>query len=135
MAQITGRGATFGMGTTTTWLPKYTSLGGPSPSMEDLKTSHLGTAVSADGNYWETYKPGSFVEGGEVTHEAFWEPENGHPPIGVVQVMTLTLPDTGAATEVFSGYVKAFNILEIVNDALLRISITIKVAGVITYAA
>lgn len=131
MAQITGKGTTIGFGTTTTWSPKYISIGGVSPSREDLKTTHLATA-----NNYETYKPGDFVEGGDVSLECFWEPENGFPPItAAAETITITYPDTGAATTAFSGYVKAFSILEAVNDALLRMSLTLKVAGPITYTA
>lgn len=135
MAQITGRGALIGFGTTTTWSPKYTSIGGASPSREDLKTSHLATAATS-GVYWDTFKPGDMVDGGEITCEAFWEPENGFAPIGVApETITITYPDTGAATVAFSGYVKAFTIGDAVLDSLLTVSITIKVAGAMTYTA
>lgn len=131
MAQITGKGTTIGFGTTTTWAPKYISIGGVSPSREDLKTTHLATA-----NNYDTFKPGDFVDGGEQTLECFWEPENGFPPItAAAETITLTYPDTGAATVAFSGYVKAFTVQEAVNETLLRMSITIKVAGPITYTA
>jgi len=131
MAQITGKGTTIGFGTTTTWSPKYISIGGLSPSREDLKTTHLATA-----NNYETYKPGDFVEGGDVSLECFWEPENGLPPItAAAETITMTYADTGAATIVFSGYVKAFSIMEAVNDALLRMSLTLKVAAAPTYTA
>ena len=106
MAQITGKGTTFGFGTTTTWTPKYISIGGLSPSRQDLKTSHLATA---DG--YDTFKPGDLVDGGEITLEGFWEPENGLPPItAAAETMTATYPDSGAATIAFSGYVKSFTI-------------------------
>ncbi len=131
MAQITGKATTFAFGTTTTWTPKYVSIGGLSPSREDLETTHLATS----GNY-KTFKPGDFVDGGEITTECFWEPENGLPPItAAAETITTTYADAGAATIVFSGYVKAFSILEAVNDALLRMSLTIKVAAAPVYTA
>lgn len=131
MAQITGKGTTLGFGTTTTWTPKYISIGGASPSREDLKTTHLATA-----NNYDTFVPGAFVDGGEITAEGFWEPENGFPPITAVpETITITYADTGAATVAFSGYVKTFTIGDAAIDQLLQITTVIKVAGPITYTA
>lgn len=131
MAQISGKGTTIGFGTTTTWSPKYVSIGGVSPSRGDLETTHLATA-----NNYKTFKPEDFVDGGEITLDCFWEPENGFPPItAAAETITITYPDTGAATVAFSGYVKSFEVQEAVNDQLLRMTLTIKIAGPITYTA
>lgn len=40
---IHGHGATLGCGTTTTWTPDYTSIGGWGVNRESVDTSHLGT--------------------------------------------------------------------------------------------
>jgi hypothetical protein len=135
MAQITGKGTLIGFGTTTGWSPKYRSIGGLNATRPDLKTTHLATAAT-NSVYWDTFKPGDMVDGGEITCELFWEPENGLPPVGLApETITITYPDTGAATIAFSGYVNGFNIGEAAVDELLMMTLTIKIAGAVTYTA
>lgn len=130
MAQKTGLGVTVGFGTTTTYAPKISSVSGPGYSREALETSHLGTA----GGY-KTFTPDDLIDGGELTLDVFWDALDTRPPISAAaETITLTHNDTGAATEAFSGFVTGFD-KAISLGALMTATITIKIAGAVTFTA
>jgi hypothetical protein len=129
MAVKSGHGTTLGFGTTTAWTPLYISVSGPNPTRAMLPSTHLGTTGG-----FHTHEVGDLVEGGELTAEFFYEPEDGYPPISAAkETITLTNPDSGAATEAFSGAVSGFEGAERVTDQLMRATLTIKVCGAITH--
>jgi len=130
MAQKTGFGSLVGFGTTTTYLPKKMSINGPGLSRDALKTSHLATT----GGY-HTYVPDDLVEGGEVSMEVFWDPLDTYPPISAAaETITITNNDSGLATEAFSGFVVNFEPTRQLG-ALMMATLTLKVAGAITFTA
>lgn len=148
MAVQTGNGATVTFGTTAVWsstglgsgaagVKNYTSIGGLSPSRDDLETTDLQVVPSGDdASAYKTFVPGDTVDAGEITIQAFWEPDGGLPPIlEAAETITVTYDDAGDATIAFSGYVKSFSISEAVNDQLLMVDITLKVAGAPTFTA
>lgn len=124
-----------GMGAAAAGLVNYTSIGGLSPSRDDLETTDLLTAPAGDDvTAYKTFVPGDTADGGEVTLQAFWEQAGGLPPVlETVETVTITYPDAGAATLAFSAYVKSFNISEAVNDQLFVVDIVLKVAGTPTF--
>lgn len=131
MPAKTGLGCTLGFGTVTTWTPQYISVGGPNPSRDALETSHLGTTGG-----FKTFTPGDLVDGGEVTAEFFWDPTTTYPPFSAVaETITITNNDTGAATEAFSGFITGFEGATRTIGELMRATLTIKVAGAITFTA
>lgn len=128
MAVITGHGTTISWGTTTGWTPTCISITGPGATREVLDTTHLGTTGA------RSKKPGDLPDWQPVTVDYFYEPEDGYPPIAAVaETITLTNPDAGAATEVFSGFVSGFEGAEHVTDQLMRCTLTIQPAGAVTH--
>jgi hypothetical protein len=130
MAQKTGFGCTLTFGTTTSYAPKKRSINGPGLSREALNSSHLATT----GGY-ETYIPNDLVEGGEVSMEVFWDALDTYPPISAAaETITITNNDSGAATEAFSGFITGFEKSSELG-ALQMATVTIKVAGAVTFTA
>lgn len=127
----TGLGTTLGFGTTVAWSPDYLSVAGPNVSRGALQTSHLGTS----GGY-HTFDPNDLADGGEYTAEFFWDEADGFPPvIAAKETITVTNNDTGAATEAFSGFVTGFDGPTRTIGSLKMATLTIKVAGAITFTA
>lgn len=148
MAEQTGNGATLTFGTTAVWsstglgtaaagIKNYTSIGGISPSRDDLEVTDLQDVPAGDdASVYKRFVPGDTVDGGEITVQGFWEPAGGLPPVlEAPETFTTTYADSGAATIAFTGYVKSFSISEAVNDQLLMIDMVIKVAGTPTFTA
>lgn len=130
MAQKTGFGSTIGFGTTTAYAPKKVSINGPGMSRDSLETSHLATSGG-----FKTFVPDDLVDGGDVQVEIFWDPLDTYPPISIApETITITNNDTGAATEAFSGFVTNFEPQRGLG-ALMMATLTLKVAGAITFTA
>jgi hypothetical protein len=131
MAIKTGLGCTLGFGTTTTYTPDFTSITGPSTSLGSLVTSHLGTT----GGY-HTKVAEDLRDGGTVDCDIWWDPLDGYPPLaGVLETITITNNDTGAATEAFSGFIGDFSGASRQVGSLMTASITINVCGAVTFTA
>jgi hypothetical protein len=129
MAQKTGLGTTLVFGTTSAYTPKKISISGPSISREAHDKSHLGSTG------YKEYQPDDLIEGGEVQAECFWDPLDGYPPVGsAAETITITHNDSGSATEAFTGFVAGFD-KAIGIGALMTATLTIKVAGTITFTA
>jgi len=125
---LTGHGTTLTFGTTTGWTPDYISIAGPGATREVLQTTHLGTTGA------HTKAPGDLPNWQAVTCEYFYDPADGYPPIAAAaETITLTNPDAGDATEVFSGFVSGFEGATRVTDELMKCNLTIEPAGAVTH--
>lgn len=123
----TGTTITFG---TSSWTANVTNLSHDGNEREAFDTTHLGTAaVGANELNNKTYLLSEVVDGGEITLDAHFNPDDP-PPIGDA-AETITITFNGGSTYVFSGGVIS-NSSAVPNDGLMTQSLTIKVCGAIT---
>lgn len=129
---VTGRGAALAFGTTgAAFLPKFVSIGGFDLTRPSIDTSYLGTTGV------RTKIGGDLYELSSVTSPFFIEPDEMVTGFSVIdtllfdagnaaasETITLTLPDTGAATFAGSGHVTGFALQEIAIDQLIMGEIT-----------
>lgn len=138
MAIQSGHGATLAFGTTTTFSPGYTSLGGFEATRETLDTSGLATTGV------RTKIGGDLYDLGEQTHSYLVDPATlatteansiddilfvgGTGSAAPLGAETITLTLSGGASFAGSGYVTGFAIEEIATDQLIAASITTQYA-------
>lgn len=135
MAIISGHGATLGFGTTTTFSPAYTSIGGFEASRESLDTSHLGTGGA------RTKIGGDLFDVGPFSSSFFFDPQltattEGNSvddllfdsgEVSASETVTITYPGAGTGkTCAGSAHVTGFAIEELATDTLLMANITIQ---------
>lgn len=137
MAVISGHGTACTHGTVTTFTPKKLSIAGIGGSREVIEIGHLGTAPAGDdASVWMPKILGDFFVGRPLAIEAFFEPENGIPPVlEDLETITLTYADTGAATYAFSGGVTDLDVGEAVSNAAMRMNYSIDICGTPTFTA
>jgi hypothetical protein len=137
MAAISGHGTALTHGTNTTFTPKQISVAGIGGSRPSIETGYLGIAPSGnDASVWMPKILGDFVTGRPIAVEAFFEPENGIPPIlEDLETITITYPDSGAATYAFSGGITDIDIGEAVSNAAMRMNYQIDICGTPTFTA
>lgn len=125
----TGTGATMTFASTSYSVP-ITQIVHQGESVDDIRTSHLGTTGG------HTYIPSDLVEGGEYV--CSYQVDPNEPPIDgapSTETITYTAPipsgSTVAATEAFTGYIKSHEKTVPTGD-LMTGTFTVKVAGTIT---
>lgn len=129
---LSGHGATLGFGTTTTFAPAYTSLGGWGLSRESLDTSGLATtgARSKVGGDLYDVEPFTATYFFDPTTLATGEANSiddilfDSGSVSASETVTITYPDAGAATAAGSAHVTGWNIEDLVTDTLMVSSIT-----------
>lgn len=134
---IHGHGATLGFGTTTTWTPDYTSIGGWGVSRESVETSHLGTTGA------RTYIGGGLFSIEPFTAEYLFDmdemtaADNCFPDdllfdsgaVSVSETVTITYPDfatSSSGTVAGSAHVTGWTHGDLVTDQVLAGSISVQ---------
>lgn len=131
---VTGRGTTLGFGTTTTWTPKYVSIGGFGAQRPSIDTSYLGTTGT------RTKRGGDLYDISPFTAPFFIEPDElatgglcslddilfDTGNASASEVVTLTMSDTGAATVGGSAHVVGIDFQEFVIDQLVMAELTVQ---------
>jgi len=103
-------------------------VNGPNASRISIPTSHMGTTVA------HTFTPGDLVDWGEVSVSVAFRPGT-RPPIGSnPETITITYPDSGAATWAFSGFMTGFSPKGPLEDRMTA-DCTIKCTGDVTVTA
>lgn len=131
---VTGAGTTLGFGTTATWSPKYTQIGGFGAQRPSIDTSYLGTTGA------RTKIGGDLYEISPITAPFFIEPDEmatlnfcslddilfDAGKVSASETVTLTLADAGAATMAGAAHVTGINIQDIVIDQLVMAELSVQ---------
>ncbi|MCA9232501.1 MAG: hypothetical protein KDA57_17765 [Planctomycetales bacterium] len=129
---LSGHGSTLGFGTTTTFSPGYTSIGGWGLSRESLDTSTLATTGA------RTKIGGDLYDIEPFTSSYFLDPDTlatteanaiddllfDSGAVSASETVTITFPNSGAATAAGAAHVTGWNIEDLVTDKLIVCSIT-----------
>lgn len=136
MARTGGHGCTIGI-TGETAVAQVLSISGPSISRETIDTTDADAT-----NDWRTFIA-SYIDGGEVTIEINYDPDNATHEYAAAGILydfyaatahgwTLTFSDATPTTWTFSGLVTGFE-PSMSHDGVLTASVTIKVMGEVTF--
>ena len=132
MAIDTGQGSVVTFGTTTTWTPLYTTIGGPGWTRDSIDTSSLSTTgarTMIGGDLWGIAPiSSSFL----VDSAEFATTENNSiddllfdsAAMTVDETITLTLGTSEASTFINGGHVTALEMEDLTTDALLVMNLT-----------
>ena len=135
MAIVSGHGATLAFGTTSTFTPKYTSIGGFEASRESLDTSHLLTTGA------RTKTGGDLFDVGSFSAPFFFEPDETATgedcafdqimftsgEVKGSEAITITYPHPSLSPTVGGqAHVTAVAIEDLATDTLLVASITLQ---------
>lgn len=119
---MNAQGVTVGFGTSN-FTAEVLGVTPPNLSRPDIDVTHLGTTK------FKAFEPGDLVDGGECTLRIAYFPSDVPPIRGVAEVITITMPDSGATAVTFSGYCKGFAPGEMTEDSRVEATMTLKVAG------
>ena len=144
----TGHGSTLAFGTTTTFSPGYTSIGGPGWTRDSIDTSTLATTGARTyigGDLWgispivSTYllDPSTLADGaGPPAPEANSIDSLLFDSMGTVmapdETITITLSNTASFSG--SGHVTALEVEDLTTDALIAASLSVQFADTPTVA-
>jgi len=136
MAIISGHGATLTFGTTSTFTPKFTSIGGFEASRESLDTSYLLTTGA------RTKVGGDLFDVGSFSAPFFFEPDQSETTedccfddimfdsgsVAASETVTITYPTALATDPTVSGaaHVTAVAIEDLATDTLLVANVTLQ---------
>lgn len=123
-----GTGATITLGTTGATL-EATSIQSAGITWASLETTHLGTTGAKTFIRGDIYDPGTVTVQFNTTPSALDTLINS----AASETITITYPDTGAATEVASGFVTNIDPGTCEPDTIVSGSLTIKRTGAITF--
>lgn len=127
MASATGMGTTVAFGTQTTFTPEIVSVSHNGVTVEDVKTSHMGTTGT------HTYIAADLKEGGELSFEVhFLGSQN--PTIGAAPESIIVDWSGTGDTWTFSGYIKSFSANATMGAELMSGTLVVKCAGAVTFA-
>jgi hypothetical protein len=100
----------------------------PGWSRESIDTSHKGTADNA-----KTFKGSLLTDYGEMVMECAFNPATTPPMTSgnAAETITITFPDSGAATWAFSGFMVGYEPSEPLEDRA-TVTVTVKVTGKVT---
>ena len=134
MGLLSGHGSTLGFGTTSTFSPAYTSIGGFGASRETLRTSVLSTqgahtTIGGDlfeiepftANYYLDPDTLATTEANAIDDLLF---DSG--AVSAAETATVTLPNSGASTIAQTADVTGFRIEDLVTDTIVAASITVQ---------
>lgn len=127
MASRAGQGTTLLFGTQTTFTPEFTDISLDGISVEDIRTSHLGTTG------WHTYIAAALKEAGTVSGTIHFLGSQNPTFGGATETITIDWGGSGDTTS-FSGYVNGFSASAVTGGELMTGKITIKIAGAPTLA-
>ena len=131
---LSGHGATLGFGTTSTFSPAYTSIGGFSASRSSLDTSHLGTTGARTKIGGDLYDISPFTSNFFIDPSTFATGEAcslddilfDSGAVSVSETATITYPDAGAATVAGSAHVTGVSLPELITDTLAVGDLTVQ---------
>ena len=128
MAAEVGTGATLTLGTTAISL-EATSISSSGVAWSALETTYLGTTGA------KTFVRGDLYDPGEVTVEFWANPSEMDTLLtnAASEVITITYPDSGGATEVATGFVTSWDPSSIEVEGLITGSLTFKRTGAIVF--
>ncbi len=102
----------------------------PEYTKEKIETTHMGTRttqnITDEVPGFGTSLPSALIDPGEASMEIAFQPEHGIPPIGIMQRITITFPDT--TVWAFDGFVTNFSPSVPLEDRMTA-SITIQATG------
>lgn len=121
--------AEIGNGTTITFstgfFAEITRFNHSGMSREAIDQSHFGSTVA------RSYRPGVLADMGEIEIECHFRPGVKPPINGAAESITITFPDSGAATWQFSGFLTGFEYGAELEGKYMATA-RIKIAGDIT---
>ena len=129
MAAIEGTGASITFASTGCTL-LATSIQSQGIAWEAIPTTHLGTTNA------KTFIRGDLYDPGTITVNFLTEPENLDTLLSnaaASETITITYPDTGAATEASSGFITSIDPATSEVDTVVQGSLSVKRTGVITF--
>lgn len=94
-------------------------------SRESIDTSHMGTTTAM------TYTPSTLFDAGEIQVEMAFVPATTPAWGGAAETVTVTWPDSGAATWAASGFMTNFDIQATLEERITATA-TLKLSGDIT---
>ncbi len=131
---ISGHGATLGFGTTTTFSPGYTSIGGWAAARESLDTSTLATTGARTKIGGDLFDIAPFsceflldmelIEAGEADCPDDLLFDSG--AAAAAETITVTYPNTNTGTCAASGHVTEWSIGDLVTDTLMTGTIAVQ---------
>lgn len=127
MASRAGHGTTVAFGTQTTFTPEVLSVSLGGITVDDVRTSHMGTTG------FHTYIAATLKEGGEVTMEVHFLGSQNPTIGGATETITIDWGGSGDTTA-FSGYIKSFSGTANLGGELMTGTLVLKVAGTPTLA-
>ena len=135
MAIMTGHGATLAFGTTSTFAPAFTSIGGPGWTRDSIDTSALATAgarTMIGGDLWAIapiacsylLDPSTLagVEANSIDSLLF----DAAAMTVDESAITITLANTEASTFANGGHITALEIEDLTTDALIAVGLTVQ---------
>lgn len=142
MSIMSGHGATLGFGTTTTYSPGYTSIGGFSASRESLDTSTLATTGARTKIGGDLFDVGSFscdflidiaaIDAGASNAMDDLLFDSGD--VTAAETVTVTYPTADSATCAGTANVLEWGIGDAVTDTLMTGSLVIEWSDWPTFA-
>lgn len=132
MAIQSGHSSTFTFGTTTTFLPAMTTIGGFEATRESLDTSGLATTGA------RTKIGGDLYEIGPNTHSYLLDPDTlaageansiddllfDSNAASASEAMTILLDNAGASTIAGDGHVTGWSLEDLTTDAIIACTLT-----------
>lgn len=106
------------------FLAEILEVTGPSMTRESIPSSHMGTTND------HTFLVAKLVDGGELTVSIAYDPSEVPPIHEDPETVTLTFPDSSAATKTFTGFMTAFEMSAPLEERATA-SCTIKATGAI----
>ncbi len=134
MAITEGLGTTLKVtiAATPTTIPQLTSLTPPQISNTEVNTTALDST-------WDTSQS-TLPNGGTISGTMNWDPTNATHAylrtsigLGTAEVWVVTFPDSGTATEGFSGYLTEFSYGEVSPTGVVTVNFTVRITGTVTH--
>ena len=105
-------------------------------AVETPESSHMGLSSPSAGTYGNReFLSGGLIDGGEVTMEFHFNPNDAVPVVGTSETVAISFPlasgDTTRANWAFTGIVSGFN-PSVPMDDVMTASLTVKVTGAVT---
>ena len=92
---------------------------------EDIDSTHMGTATA------RTFEPSDLYDPGELSVTMHHAPATTPPISSAAETITVTFPDSGAATWAASGYMKSYEITSEL-EGKIEATAVLKFSGAIT---
>lgn len=135
---IFGTTVTFG---TSSFAAKVLDVSWDGVSRAAIDTTHHGTTVASTNEVGgKTYIPAGISDGGSLTLEIQYNPDDDPPMDGAAETITVTFPFSGGDSSVqpkiaFSGFATDYSMSGNGLETVATASLTVKVSGVVTLTA